>query len=887
MAKNLLIVESPAKAKTLKKYLGKDFEVLASYGHVRDLVPKNGAVDTENGYTMNYETIARNSKHVDAIAKAAAEADRILLAPDPDREGEAIAWHIAELLKGKRALKNKMMQRVVFYEITESAVKEAVAHPREIAMPLVNAQQARRALDYLVGFNLSPLLWRKIRPGLSAGRVQSPALRLIVERELEIEKFKTQEYWSVHLDSQKNTIPFSAKLFQYQGKKLEQLSIGSQQEYDAIYAKLNDAKLPPKVVRVEKKGKQRNPAAPFTTSTLQQEAVRKLGMTSDRTMRTAQSLYEGVDIGGQTIGLISYMRTDSVSLANEAVAEIRGYIQDNFSTEYLPSKQPLYKSKTKNAQESHEAIRPTSILRTPESVREHLNIDQLRLYEMIWKRTLACQMAPARFDTVSVDIRLSSDDTLLRASGQTLVFPGFIGVYMEDVDDVEEEDSAKLPPLVEGDILPVNKLYGEQHFTQPPPRFSEASLVKSLEEYGIGRPSTYATIISTLQAREYATLDKKRFMPTDVGRVVIKFLTEHFTRYVDYDFTANLEDELDEVSEGKRDWIGVMDAFWKGFSSLIKEKTNIDRPVELIDEICPECGKPLAKKLSRYGSFISCTNYPECKYKRSLSGESQDDASARVELGLYPDTEQKVLLLRGPYGHYVQLGEVEEGAKTKPKRVSWPKEMPIEQADLPNALKLLSLPRDLGLHPETQKRVIVNIGRFGPYIGHDGKFKSIPRTDSIFDIAMERAVELLAQARDGNTVLRTLGEHPEDKSPVEICSGRYGPYARHGKINATLPKDVSPDDITLAEALELIATKAAKGPSGKPSRKPAAKAKTATKVKAKPKTEPKTKAEPKVAKVAVKKPVAKKVAKPAVKKEVAAKTAAKKPTAKRAIKSKA
>ncbi|PIU17146.1 MAG: type I DNA topoisomerase, partial [Gallionellales bacterium CG08_land_8_20_14_0_20_59_87] len=633
MPKNLLIVESPAKAKTLKKYLGKDFEVLASYGHVRDLVPKNGAVDVDNNYAMNYETIARNAKHFDAIAKAAAAADTILLAPDPDREGEAIAWHISEMLKGKRTLKGKTMKRVVFYEITQSAVQQAVAHPREIAMPLVNAQQARRALDYLVGFNLSPLLWRKIRPGLSAGRVQSPALRLIVERELEIEKFKTQEYWSVHLDSHKHSVPFTAKLFQFQGKKLEQLSIGSQAEFDALHAKLNDAKLPPKVVRVEKKARQRSPAAPFTTSTLQQEAVRKLGLTSERTMRTAQSLYEGVDIGGQTIGLISYMRTDSVNLANEAVAEIRNYIRDNFAADYLPSKQPVYKSKSKNAQEAHEAIRPTSILRTPDSLRAHLNIDQMRLYEMIWKRTLACQMAPARFDTVSVDIRLSSDDTLFRASGQTLVFPGFIGVYMEDVDDAEEEDSAKLPPLAEGDVLPVDKLYGEQHFTQPPPRYSEASLVKTLEEYGIGRPSTYAAIISTLQAREYATLDKKRFMPTDVGRVVIKFLTEHFTRYVDYGFTANLEDELDEISEGKRDWIPVLDEFWQSFSGLIKEKTNIDRPVELIDESCPDCGKPLAKKLSRYGSFISCTNYPECKYKRSLSGESQDDPAARIELG--------------------------------------------------------------------------------------------------------------------------------------------------------------------------------------------------------------------------------------------------------------
>ncbi len=874
MATNLLIVESPAKAKTLKKYLGKDFEVLASYGHVRDLVPKTGAVDPDNNFAMQYETIARNSKHVDAIAKAAADADNVLLAPDPDREGEAIAWHISELLKGKRALKGKKMQRVVFYEITQSAVREAVAHPREISLPLVNAQQARRALDYLVGFSLSPLLWRKIRPGLSAGRVQSPALRLIVERELEIEKFVSQEYWTVHLDSQKLGIPFTAKLFQYQGKKLEQLSIGSQKEYDAIHAKLSDAKLPPKVVRVEKKARQRNPAAPFTTSTLQQEAVRKLGMSAERTMRTAQSLYEGVDIGGQTIGLITYMRTDSVNLANEAVAEIRDYIRDNFSADYLPGKQPVYKSKAKNAQEAHEAIRPTSILRTPDSLREHLTADQARLYEMVWKRTLACQMAPARFDTVSVDIRLGGDTTLFRASGQTLVFPGFIGVYMEDVDDAEEEEGGKLPPLAEGDTLPLDKLYGEQHFTQPPPRYSEASLVKALEEYGIGRPSTYATIISTLQAREYAVLDKKRFMPTDVGRVVNKFLTEHFTRYVDYGFTAHLEDELDEISEGKRDWIPVLDEFWKGFNKLLADKKDVERPgTEVLDEACPKCGKPLSKRLGKRGSFIGCTGYPECDYTRSLGGE-EDAGEAKRELGAHPETKQPVLLLRGPYGHYVQLGEVEEGAKTKPKRVSWPRELPLEQADLSHALKLLSLPRELGAHPETGKKVIVNIGRFGPYIGHDGKFKSIPKADSIFDIGLERAVELLAQARAGGAaVLRTLGEHPDDKAPIEVCSGRYGPYVRHGKINATLPKDMSPNEITLEQALEMIAAKAAKGGAGKAAKKPAAKKATAAKTKAA--TKPKA-----VAKTASKTATAKKTT--AKTKTAAAKPAAKKTTKKKA-----
>ena len=829
MASNLLIVESPAKAVTLKKYLGKDFEVLATYGHVRDLLPKSGAIDTEHDFAMQYEVIARNSKHVDAIAKAAAQAEHIYLAPDPDREGEAIAWHVAELLKSKRNIKNKPMQRVVFYEITQSAVREAVANPREISIPLVNAQQARRALDYLVGFNLSPLLWRKIRPGLSAGRVQSPALRLIVERELEIEAFRSQEYWTVHLDSQKSGQPFTAKLFQYQGKKLDQLSIASEAEYQKIFDKVSAAKLPPRVVRVEKKAKQRHAAAPFTTSTLQQEAARKLGMSTDRTMRIAQQLYEGVDIGGQTVGLISYMRTDSVTLAQEALREIRDYVTAQFAPDYLPKAALVYKSKAKNAQEAHEAIRPTSIARTPDTMREFLVPDQARLYEMIWKRTLACQMAPARFDTVSLDIRLGGDDTLFRASGQTLVFPGFIAVYQESVDDSEEEESKKLPPLEEGDTVALERLYGEQHFTQPPPRFSEASLVKTLEEHGIGRPSTYASIISTLQAREYAMLDKKRFKPTDVGRVVIRFLTEHFTRYVDYGFTAQMEDELDEISDGKRDWIPVLNDFWHPFAALIEDKKNIERKdvtQELIDEDCPKCGKPLSMRLGKRGNFIGCTAYPECDYTRNLAN-TVDAGEARKELGDDPVSGLPVLLLRGPFGYYVQLGEVEVGAKVKPKRISWPKELPPEDADLAAATKLLQLPKDLGLHPESGKKVIVNIGRFGPYIGHDGKFKSIPRTDSVFTIQLERAVELLAEARTSNTVLRELGAHPDDQKPVEVCNGRYGPYVRHGKVNATLPKDISPDEVTLPEALTLLAERVAKGP---PLKKGAAKKKvTATK----------------------------------------------------------
>lgn len=814
MASNLLIVESPAKAKTLNKYLGKDFEVLATFGHVRDLIPKTGAIDTENNFAMQYETIARNSKHVDAIAKAAATAKNIYLATDPDREGEAIAWHVAELLKSKRNIKNKPMQRVVFYEITQNAVREAVANPREILTPLVNAQQARRALDYLVGFNLSPLLWRKIRPGLSAGRVQSPALRLIVERELEIEAFKSKEYWSVHLDSQKNTIPFIAKLFQYQGKKIEQLSIDSEAEYKKIRENLSAAKLPPRVVRVDKKGKQRHPAAPFTTSTLQQEGVRKLGMSADRVMRIAQQLYEGIDLGGQTTGLISYMRTDSVNLAQEAIAEIRAYVVANFASDYLPATVPVYKSKTKNAQEAHEAIRPTSITRSPDNIRDALTVDQARLYELIWKRILASQMTSARFDTVSVDIRLGGDDTLFRANGQTLVFPGFIAVYQEDTDDSTEEESSKLPPLLEGDVLPIDKLYGEQHFTQPPPRFTEASLVKTLEEHGIGRPSTYASIISTLQAREYALLEKKRFTPTDVGRVVNRFLSEHFTRYVDYGFTAQMEDELDEISEGKRDWIPVLRAFWNDFDKLVQEKKNIERKdvtQELINEACPKCGKPLATRLGKRGSFIGCTAYPECDYTRSTTGEI-DPADARRELGNDPLTNLPVLLLRGPYGYYVQLGEVVEGEKKKPRRMSWPKEVLPENADLAAALKLLELPKELGNHPESGKKVIVNIGRFGPYIGHDGKFKSVPKTDSVFTIELDRAVALLAEARTSNTVLRELGVHPEDKKPIDVCNGRYGPYVRHGKVNATLPKDVTPEEVTLEEALLLIAARVAKGP---------------------------------------------------------------------------
>jgi len=845
----LLIVESPSKAKTLKKYLGNDFEVLASYGHVRDLIPKNGAVDPANQFAMKYEIIDRNAKHMDAITKAVKNADSIYLATDPDREGEAISWHIAEILADKKLLKNKLIKRVEFNEITQTAVKHAIDHPRDIAMNLVNAQQARRALDYLVGFNLSPLLWKKIRRGLSAGRVQSPALRMIVERELEIEAFNSQEYWSIHLDALKHAHGFSAKLIQLEGEKIEQFSVINHDQQNDVVGKLLLASAGKTTVsRVEKKQRSRSPAAPFTTSTLQQEAVRKLGFTTSRAMRVAQQLYEGIDVGQGTVGLITYMRTDSFSLATEAVMQIREYVKKSFEPDFLPKSPIMYKTKAKNAQEAHEAIRPTDISRTPIKLRQYLNDEQFKLYEMIWKRTVACQMAPAKFDAVSVDLSVGSELNLFRATGQTLVFAGFIAVYKEDTDDADDDAEAKLPHLETGEVLNVEKIYGEQHFTEPPPRFSEASLVKTLEEYGIGRPSTYASIISTLQDREYVLLDKKRFTPTDVGRVVNKFLTEHFTRYVDYDFTAKLEDALDNVASGERDWVPLMDEFWQGFNQQIISKADVERPGnELIDEACPKCGKPLQKQLSRYGTFIGCTGYnaePKCDYKRSLNGAAQV-GSDPVIIGMDSETSKEIFLMNGPYGPYLQVGMPVEGEKKKPKRVSIPKEIPLSSVNIDIANMLLSLPRDLGQHPETGKKIVANIGRFGPYVNHDGKFKSIPKSESVFSIDLGGAVSLLAQANTGPAPIADLGAHPSGEGRVEVYAGRYGPYVQHAKIRATLPKSVSPEELTFEEALSLLAEKA---------EKEAANPKTTSKRPAKKVTAPKKAS----AKTGAKKPAVKK-----------------------------
>ncbi len=657
--KNLVIVESPAKAKTIKKYLGANFEVLASYGHVRDLLPKEGAVDTKHHFAMRYELIEKNAKHVAAIVAAMKKASALYLATDPDREGEAISWHVYEVLREKKALKDKPVHRVVFHEVTKNAVQAAVNSPREISMELVNAQQARRALDYLVGFNLSPLLWRKIRRGLSAGRVQSPALRMIVEREEEIEKFVAQEYWHIEAQAHAHAQDFTAKLTTYQGEKLEQFTINHAEQADNIKAALEQAangKL--RVIKVEKKQRKRNPAAPFITSTMQQEAARKLGFTAQRTMRTAQQLYEGIDIGGGAVGLISYMRTDSVNLAGEAIAEIRHMIGERYGKNNIPDEPRVYKTKAKNAQEAHEAVRPTSVIRNPDSLKEFLNPDQYKLYDLIWKRTVASQMIHATIDTVAADLECG-DKGIFRANGSVVIDPGFMLVYKEGEDDSKSDDDDRmLPALKEGEEVELKGLQCNQHFTEPPPRYSEATLIKALEEYGIGRPSTYAAIVNTLQYREYVVLENKRFRPTDVGRIVNKFLTQHFTRYVDYGFTAQLEDELDEISRGETEWVPLLGEFWEPFKHRVDEVLETvkrsDVTQEALDEACPQCGKPLSIRLGRHSRFIGCTGYPECTYTRSLDEDKSTAVSPDIVEGrTCPQCSGPLLLKSGRYGKFI------------------------------------------------------------------------------------------------------------------------------------------------------------------------------------------------------------------------------------------
>jgi DNA topoisomerase-1 len=772
MAKHLVIVESPAKAKTIEKYLGKDFKVLASYGHVRDLVPKEGAVETDNGFKMNYTPVERNQKHIASIKKELKKAESIYLATDPDREGEAISWHLYELLRESNCMKDKRAFRVAFYEITKQAVTEAVSNPREITMDLVNAQQARRALDYLVGFNLSPLLWRKIRRGLSAGRVQSPALRMIVERELEIEAFNPEEYWSIESDNLFEGQGFSARLNRLGGEKVKQFTITNADQANTAHRTLSDAaqgKL--NVDKVEKKQRKRNPAAPFTTSTLQQEAARKLGFGAQRTMRTAQRLYEGIDIGAGQVGLITYMRTDSVSLSNDSLNEIREFIAEKFGAQNVPETPRTYKTKSKNAQEAHEAIRPTSANNEPFKIKEHLGDDEFRLYSLIWKRTIACQMIHATLDTVSIDLGCGPEHSF-RASGSTIRDLGFMRVYIEDKDDSKTDDNKEslLPPMKEGDKVDLQEIRLEQHFTEPPPRFSEASLVKTLEEYGIGRPSTYASIITTLVDREYVELESKRFHPTDVGRVVARFLTQHFPKYVDYDFTAELENSLDEISRGEMDWVPLLEEFWTTF------KTQVDDKMENV---------------------------------------SRDEAIQARQLGTDEKTGKPITVRMGRYGPFVQIGTRED--EDKPRFAGLRPGQKMDTIMLEDALELFKLPRELGESPEGEQ-ISANIGRFGPYIKYDSKFVSlkVKEGDDPFTVTLERALELVAEKKefDANREIKVF-----EGTDIKVLRGRYGPYITDGVKNARIPKDVEdPATLDLATCQELIE----KAPLPKSRRKKAA-----------------------------------------------------------------
>lgn len=779
MSHYLVIVESPAKARTIEKYLGKDFEVLASYGHVRDLVPKEGAVDTENGFAMRYDVIDRNAKHVNKIAQALAKSDALFLATDPDREGEAIAWHLLELLREKGKLKDKPVKRVVFHEITKKAVNEAVANPRDISEDLVNAQQARRALDYLVGFNLSPLLWRKVQRGLSAGRVQSPALRLICERDAEIEAFDPKEYWKIEARVLKDDQAFGARLYQFDGEKVEQFTVTDQSRAAEVEKALNEAAGGTLDVRkVDKKQRKRNPSPPFTTSTLQQEASRKLGFTAVRTMRTAQQLYEGIELGGETVGLITYMRTDSVTLSNDALAEIRNAIKQRYGDKALPDAPRTFKTKSKNAQEAHEAIRPSAGARGPEDVKAHLASDQYRLYELIWQRTMACQMIHATFDTVAADL-YAGDAHIFRASGQTLRDPGFLAVYQEGRDEPDDSDDDKrLPPLSEGETVTLDEILTTQHFTEPPPRFTEASLVKTLEEYDIGRPSTYASIISTLQNREYVDMDGKAFMPTPLGKIVNKFLTEHFTRYVDYEFTAKLEDQLDAVSRGEREWRPLLEEFWQRFSEQIESKQDLTR---------------------------------------------EEVAQAR-ELGTDPESGKPVIVRIGKYGPFVQIGSKDD--EEKPKFAGLRPGQDMDKITLDEAMVLFTLPRSLGETPEGEE-MQVNVGRFGPYVRYGKKFASL-KEDDPYTISRERALEVVAEKKeaDAKKMIKVF-----DDSNIRIQHGPYGPYVTNGKKNAKIPKDREPESLTFEECEELIAKapeRKARGKKGGRKKAPA-KSKSTTK----------------------------------------------------------
>ncbi len=874
---DVVVVESPAKAKTINKYLGSDYTVLASYGHVRDLPSKDGSVRPDDDFAMDWAVDPKSKKHLDAIAAAVRHADRLYLATDPDREGEAISWHVAKVLAERKALNGVDIHRVVFNEITRDAIVSAFSRPRALDDALVDAYLARRALDYLVGFTLSPVLWRKLPGSRSAGRVQSVALRLICERETEIEDFRAREYWTVKgLFRTDAGAPVEAGLTHLVGRKLEKFDLGDEAAAAAAVAAVQARTFA--VAKVERKQVRRNPAPPFITSTLQQEASRKFGFAASRTMQLAQRLYEGINIGGETVGLITYMRTDGVQMAAEAITACRGVIGSEFGARYVPEKPRIYKTRAKNAQEAHEAIRPTSIERRPQDIARDLDADQLKLYTLIWKRTVASQMASAVLDQVAADIAAPDGQVVLRATGSVVAFDGFFRVYREGTDDPERGDARKgddedkiLPDLAEGQRLNLETVTPEQHFTQPPPRYSEASLVKRLEELGIGRPSTYATILSVLQERDYVRLENKRFVPEDRGRLVTAFLASFFERYVAYGFTAEMEERLDDVSGGRIDWKTVLRDFWKDFSGAVAETKDLGIK-DVLDALnrllgphffpdvgdgadpraCPSCkdGR-LSLKIGRYGAFIGCSNYPDCRYTRPLVPVSGDEgATASLNggprlLGEDPATGQPVTLRNGPYGPYIQLGEAapaepeatkdndkgkekgKAGGKSKakakptapkPKRASLPRGVDADNIDLDRALALLSLPREVGRDPDTQAPITAGIGRYGPYVCLGDTYVSLKGDDDVLTIGLNRAVALIADARQRTPPGRNLGEHPKTGKPVTLKSGRYGPYVQHAALRATLPKGVEADTLDLAKAIEILEAKAAregKGASGK------------------------------------------------------------------------
>lgn len=853
----VVVVESPAKAKTINKYLGKDYKVLASYGHIRDLPSKDGSVKPDEGFSMTWEADAKSNKRIREIADAVKGANSLILATDPDREGEAISWHLLEALKNRRVLKDVGIQRVVFNAITKNAVTSAMAQPREIDQELVDAYLARRALDYLVGFTLSPVLWRKLPGSRSAGRVQSVALRLICEREREIELFKPEEYWQVFADLQSASgDTFEAKLIELNGEKLKKFSLANKDDADKALEAVREGNFT--IEGVESKPVKRNPPPPFITSTLQQDASRRLGFGAKRTMQAAQKLYED--------GRITYMRTDGVQMADEAYSAARAVIKSDYGSNYLPEKARRYSSKAKNAQEAHEAIRPTDFSLHPNEIKAEG--DQAKLYGLIWRRAVASQMEAARFERTTVDIFSKSRAAGLRATGSVLQFDGFLKLYQEGRDDNEnDEDGARLPALKQGEKPDLKEARSSQHFTEPPPRFSEASLVKRLEELGIGRPSTYASILSVLQEREYVRLDKKRFIPEDKGRLVTGFLESFFHRYVEYDFTASLEEKLDLVSDGKLAWKALLEEFWKEFQAAIGEISDLRvsevldalnealgpyvfRPAEGADpsanpRACPSCNDGiLSLKLGRHGAFVGCSNYPECKFTRAFSVDSEESQNPINPdgnvLGEDPDTGKDVALKSGRFGPYIELDLGVEGEK--PKRASIPKGWDVADIDLAKALMLLSLPREVGKHPEDSEPILANIGRYGPYVQHGKTYANLGSVDDVFEIGLNRAVSVIAdkKANPGRRgaapkVLKDLGAHPDDGEPMQVLDGRYGPYIKHSKTNATLPKDTKPEDVTVEQAVTLIAEKA-KSP---PKKKAAAKKKT-TKAKAKPKAKAKS-----------------------------------------------